>query len=307
MTTSRPSTWQSLRAISHNAPMRRVLPILFSVFIFALIGCGDKQIQHARRPKRYQAVISLSPSSTEVIASNGDIQTLKGRTKSCNFPPMQVQSIPIVADVKPDYEKITSIHPDLIVFDKGLYSDQDIDKLKPTGAELFAFKANDVEGFVKELFELGSLLAFETRFNDYANRIEVEKASALADVYNPKPKVAILMPDASGADYIAGTDSFLADVIRICGGELVGPKGSQFAPLNAEAFVALNPDVVIVPGTKTDVSGVGQVLGDVRFKTVTAIKNQRVQPIEADVLLRKGQRVDMLIKAIHAVIAPMKK
>jgi len=151
------------------------------------------------------------------------------------------------------------------------------------------------------------MLAWETRFNDYINRIQVERNAALADPYSPKPKVAILMPGPGGQDYICGTDSFLADVVKIGSGELVGPKSNQFSPLNAEALVALNPDVIIVNGSKADTSAVGLVLNDARFKTISAVKNQKVVPIDSDVLLRKGQRVDALIQAIHTVIAPSKK
>jgi iron complex transport system substrate-binding protein len=68
--------------------------------------------------------------------------------------------------------------------------------------------------------------------------------------------------------------------------------------------VSFNPDVILVPGTKFDVSGADKVLKDPRFATVSAVKQKRVIVLDADILLREGQRVDQLIKAVHRAIAP---
>lgn len=306
MTTSTAVTWQTIRAISHNAPMRKALPIIASL-IFVVSGCGPKAVTVAMRPKHYKAIVSLSPGTTEIIASDGDVATLKGRTSSCNFPQYIQSSVPIVAAVKPDYERIQSIHPDLVVYDKSLYSEQDIDKLKSTGADMFAIDANTIDDFTKELYRLGSLIAAETHVNDYVNRIHVEMAAAAASPITPTPKVAILMPNESGSDYIEGTDGFLADVVKQAGGQLVGPKSDHFGPVNAEAFVAMNPDVIVVPGSKLVTTGPGQVLNDPRFKSITAVKTGAVRMIDTDVLLRRGHRLDQLLKGMHTVINPANK
>ena len=287
--------------------MRKALPFIATLVIVAVSGCGPKPVVLEARPKHYRAIISLSPGTTEILASDGDTQALKGRTASCNYPTYIKAQIPIVAAVKPDYERITSIHPDLIVYDKALYSEQDIDKLKSTGADMFAIDANTINGFTAELYKLGSMIAAETHVNDYVNRIHVEEAAATAAPITPTPKIAIVMPSAGGSDYIVGTDSFLADVVKASGGQLVGPKSDNFGPLNAEAFTALNPDVIVVPGSKIDTSGPGYLMNDPRFKSIAAIKNGQVKVIDSDVLLRRGHRVDQLIKALHTISNPANK
>ena len=288
--------------------MRRALPLLIFGLIFALVGCKDKQVPHARRPKLYRSVISLSPGTTEIIALNGDLISLKGRTAACNWPANSLGNVPVVAQVKPDYELIAKIHPDFIVYDKSLYSEQDIAKIKALGADTFEFSSNTVEDYIKDLYMLGSKLASETRFNDVATRVRVEIAAAGADKLEPKPKVAVIMPGPGGSDYIEGSKSFVADVVRKSGGEFVGPDSDKFGPMNAEALVALNPDIIVVNASKSDAAtNVGLVANDPRLKTINAVKNGKVQPIDGDVLLRRGQRVDQLIKALHSVLAQAKK
>jgi iron complex transport system substrate-binding protein len=112
------------------------------------------------------------------------------------------------------------------------------------------------------------------------------------------------LPSASGADLIEGTDSFLADVVKISGGDLVGSKGTKFEPLNPEALVSMNPDVILTGGSKTDSSSYTEIMSDPRFKTINAVKQNRVRPINGDVLLRRGTRVDSLLKAVHFVLGP---
>jgi len=287
--------------------MRRALPLLLLFIFLGLTGCADKPVVQARRPKVYKRIISLSPSTTEVILSNADAGSLKGRTSACNWPPNMMASIEVVADPKPNYEKIQEIKPDLIVFDKDLYSDEEIAKLKASGADEFVVDSKTVDDFVKQLYVLASMLGFETRFNDYIERIQQEEATAQSLIFNPKPKVAILLPSPGGDDYVSGTGGFLADVVKIAGGELVGGKGDKFEKLNAEQFVAANPDVILVNGTKGNLNSAQMVLDDPRFKTINAVKTKRIAALDSDVLLRRGQRVDTLIKAVHEVIAPPSK
>ena len=306
MATSTPTFWQTFVGIGHNAPMRRALPLLLVVLVTGVVGCAEKQVVNVkRRPKLYRSIISLSPSTTEIILSDADSSAVKGRTQSCDWPPSMVNRVPIVAGVKPYYEVIQKIKPDLIVFDPTLYSKADIEKIKSsTGADTFEFHVDTLDEFIQRAQDLGTTVASEMRFNDYINRIITEKGAASGGKFSVTPKTAIIMPGPGNTGMIAGTDSFLADIVKISGGELVGPKGKLFVPLNAESLVSLNPDVIIVPGTKSDMSGYTTIMSDPRFASTTAIKSKRVGVVDSDTLLRQGQRIDVLIKAVHRLIAP---
>jgi iron complex transport system substrate-binding protein len=286
--------------------MRWALPFLILTLLLPLSGCADKPARLARRPKIYRKIISLSPGTSEIVASDADATTLKGRTAACNFPQNMMASIPIVASIKPDYEKIQSLKPDMILYDKGLYSDQDIDKLKSAHAEMFPIDAETVDAFIKELYILGSKLGYETRMNDYVERIQQERATNESLPLNPKPKVAIVMPSPDGNDMICGVKGFLGDVVKCSGGELVGPPTDKFEALNAEAFVGMNPDIIVVGASKFNLTVDQLLLDDQRFKTITAIKNKQVRLLDGDVLYRRGSRVDSLLKAMHQVLSPPK-
>ncbi len=147
----------------HNLLMRRALPLSLILLAFAMAGCRKDEavtISAPRPEKVYTSVVSLSPSTTEVVARFASGEMLKGRTAACDYPP-PVKQVPVVASVKPEYEKIAKIKPDLVLYDALLYSESDVAKIKGTG-DTFAFTANTLDGFLDELAELGGLLLQET-------------------------------------------------------------------------------------------------------------------------------------------------
>ncbi|AIE83498.1 ABC transporter substrate-binding protein [Fimbriimonas ginsengisoli] len=286
--------------------MRRAASLLLLfAFVFGLTGCrqDDNSVALKVRPKRYSKVVSLSPGTTELLMAGLSMYDLKGRTAYDDWPKMSVDKVPVVASVKPDYEKLAALRPDLIVYDASLFNEQDLAKLKTLGADEFKIDANDLDTFRKQVFELGSLTGKETSASDYIDKIYIAQNTAQGALPTPKPRVAVMMPSASGDHYIAGTDSFDANMIRAVGGEPIGPAGTTFVKANPESLVALNPDVIVVGVAKKDQSGVVALLNDPRIKSINAIKNRKIRALDADVLLRRGSRVDLLISGLYRAIS----
>lgn len=278
----------------------RVAPSLLLPFAFLVVGCGTKAQQIGGIPRKGPSprVVSLSPSTTEIIANEESSVPLLGRTEADDFP-KQILAVPVVASVKPDFEKIKATGANELVYDADLYSPDDVKRIESLGIHAFAFKAHDVAGFEKELFELASELGSETTMNDYVSRIERERADA-SDAPNPKPKVAVVL---GGGGYVAGTDSFVADVVRIGGGDPVGPKSGKFENASPESMVASAPDVIILATSKANGEKDFESLRrNPSFANAPAIKNGRVVPIDADIVTRRGARVDTLIHQVHVGI-----
>lgn len=271
-----------------------------------LAGCANQtaDVPFKVRDREYKRVVSLAPGATEVVAAilyKADV--LVGRTQACNYPENSVSMKPVVATVKPDYEKIKELDPDFIVYDASLYSDADIAKLKETGATLFGIRAKTIDQFSVQMFELANFIGTASQVSDYVDKIRGEAAEAQGDAPDPQRKVAVVMPGPNGNHMIAGSESFVADEVRAASGEPVGPQADKFVPLTPETLVALNPDVIVVPASTTkDAKAAEMVLNDPRFKTVKAVKEKRVGAILGDVLLRAGGRVDKCIAALSGII-----
>jgi len=291
--------------------MNRLTRFAVAIFAFAgLIGCGAQAVTEGGkpRPKVYQNVVSLSPGTTEIISSTNFTQVLKGRTAADDFP-QSALSAPVVASVKPDYELLAEMKPDLIVYDSQLYNESDVEKIKALGADTFVFESNTLDGFIEELYKLAALLGSEVNTISYIENIYRERNSALGDAPENRPKLAIVLPGDGTEHLIAGTKSFAANMAAEAGAQPVGPDADRFVPLSPEAFIQQNPAVIVVPYTRVpgdDATSrnnarrsAQKLLDDPRFKNVQAVVNGQMIAIDEDVLTRRGFRVNQLIEGIR--------
>ncbi len=270
--------------------------LLGSVFIALLFLVGCKQpVTFGGEPRTtvYRSVISLSPSTTELMALTGI--PIRGRTKACNFP-IQVRDVEVVADLKPNYELIASKKPDLILYDRDLYGSTEVEKLKQTGAKILPLGAYTVEGHIKEMYELGNLLSGEATINDYVIRLRKNIQASLGDRPTRPITAIMVIPDSGGRHMLAGSKSFQADMVRISGATLLGPDSNKFESLNPEWVLSQNPDWIIVAGTSKE------FLADTRFSGLSAVKNSKYFGIDQDVCLRRGMRVEKFIYGAHKMI-----
>lgn len=285
-----------------------VVPLLL-----ILGGCRETEIIGGKNsPHAYTRVASMSPATTEIMATHSDFNQMVGRTESCNYPPT-VGRLPIVTKgVKPDYEMLARVRPNMILMDALLYSDDDIRKVKETTyADVFLLNADKdgkplqsitIDSFIDWLYRFGATQTDPMRIAKYADSVYQAREVSQATPLNPKPKVAVLMGGTNGESYyIAGTRSFQADAMRAAGGDAVGPDSSKFEVANIEGLIQLNPDAIVTTEDPT------AVLKDPRLQGITAVKNGRVAKILADVLLRSGVRVDKLIISVHDYLTSTQK
>jgi len=278
--------------------MRRAL-VLSLLAATLVVGCksAPEGVKFPIRSKQYHTVASLSPGTTEIVGSLSYTIGLVGRTAACNFPPNVVKA-PVVAQVKPDYEKLKKANPGLVVYDASLFGDEDIAEIKKLGIDTFEFKAKTVEAFADEIQQFGSLAGVEMEASAYADKMLQERSADMGKG-GPAPKVALIMPGKGGEHYIAGTKSFQADVIRSSGGTPVGPEAEKFVPIDAEALIQLNPDMIITAG-KPDV-----LIADPRLKSLSAVAKLKVRGINPDLATRMGFRVDKEINLVNRSIMDM--
>ncbi len=271
--------------------MRKRLLGLFCLSMIGLVGCEQPTtISMPKREKDYSSVVSLSPSTTEIAMTN--MVKVVGRTKACDFP-TSVSSIPIVCDLKPDYEAIAKLKPPMILVDSDLFGAEEKAKLAQTGAKIFEFKSTTLDEYYKEVFELGSLTGTETSVASFVSRIRKEERIAEGDAPNPRPKTVLILPGTGGQHMIAGTKSFQADLVRTIGGDLVGPDSAKFEMLSPEFLMQVNPDLIITAGPTKD------FLADTRFASLDAVKKLRIFGNEQSLWVRRGGRIDTLLEQAH--------
>lgn len=278
----------------------RFIRCFLAVLVLSLcFGCNQSEpiVGGTDNNKPVREVISLSPSTTELVAGTMFGPKLIGRTESCHWPagPTTDNVEVVMKGIKPNYERIAELHPDLVVYDKSLFSEADVKKVEDLGIRTFGFQANNLEDFCTELFRLGSITGTETSANNYVIQIRGAMERGRVPI-EPKPNVAIILPGQGTEHYIAGVDSFIASVVKACGGEPVGPKGTTFVAANIEELVSSNPDFIITGGDPTPITK------DARLAGVSAVKTKRLYGLPNDYLTRRGGRVNVLMDNLIKIL-----
>jgi len=292
---------QSNLRISQNSRMRlRMLHLIFVVLAAWLVaGCQRNDTFAGRAdPRPVRAIVSLSPGASEIVPGMVFRIPLLGRTANCNYP-VHVTQAPIVMNgTRPNYDMIAKIEPSLVIYDPSLFSDDEIKKINEIGIDTFAIEGDTVDEFIICLFRFGSRISGETTMSEYVEKIRASMAKAKT-VYGdaPKKKAAIVMADERGGHMIAGTKSFVADVVRIAGGDVVGPDSNKFEAMSVENMIAWNPEIIVTT------ENFKPLLTDQRLKSITAVQSGHLVPVNSDVLLRRGSRVDKLITALSVYMS----
>lgn len=263
--------------------------VLIALFVG---GCSAERypVGGAFPEKIYTRIVSLSPSTTEIVGLLNQEPNLIGRTAACNAPET-IRDVPIVANVRPNIEKIVALQADLVLIDSQVANPQDLAKLKEHGIPVRVVTIRTVEDWIREITELGDLLMVQTVASREVDKVRAEILATKKDVLSPAPRVLIAMN--APQPWVAGTESFQADVVRKAGGIPVGPSSDKFVSVTREQVLQYNPDVVFVP------DDVQPFLGDPAWRATPAGKRGSIIALKGDILLRAGARVAPLIRTVH--------
>lgn len=252
-------------------------------------GAGDG-VGGKAPEKQYGNVVSLSPSTTEYMTGIGGSIFLAGRTESCDRP-NEILKIPIVTDgIHPSAEKIMATKPDLIVYDKTLYSDDEIAKIKALGVETLEYDVRNVDDYMDFGYRLAGKLCIESANETHINEVVRELAKAQAN-QTSDPKTTVLLGKPSDGDYLVmGLEGMHAYLIKECGGTPVGAAGRVFQIAKIESLIDWNPAVIYSDGNAQE------IYKDPRLQSIDAVKNQRVYDLDARTLVRLGGQLEKVIK-----------
>lgn len=239
-------------------------------------------------------VVSLSPSTSEILGLYFTEVKISGRTSACNYP-KAVTNAPIVCSVKPDFEGIAQLKPKHILLEKQLFSIKDLNGLKPI-APVFIFDSSCFKNYIYSLEELPSIVGPADKMmpsvpgqsTNLAAYIERLKGLMIPRKSKKGLKVGVILDMGSQSNYFfAGTKSFLGEIIRVLGYETIGPNSMKFESIDIESILNWKLDYAV---TTNDSKFLEK---DPRLKIKKIIK------VEKDLLLRMGGRVDLLIQKLE--------
>lgn len=189
---------------------------------------GDKPVDYV--PRR---VVSLVPSLTESLCDLNLASRLVGVTDYCVRPVNVVQRLPKVGGTKnPDIEKIIALRPDLVLMNREENREADALALQTAGIPIWATQTNtvrealDLLWAIMDLFEEGSASA-------RVRLIEIKYEWTLG-VTTDKPSRRVFVPIWRDPWMTINRETYIHDVLHVCGGENVFASRDRRFPLAAD-------------------------------------------------------------------------
>ena len=255
-------------------------------------------------------IISLVPAVTEMLFAIGAGPSVVA-VSSFDHYPSAVEALPRVgALVDPDFERILSLKPDLVV----VYGTQGdlIARLTQVHIPLFNYTDQGVPEIASEIERLGDQIGRAADGRREATRIRADlDAVRKAVAGRPRPKTALIIGREQGSlrgMFASGGVGFMHDLLEIAGGADVFSdlprKGLQ---ATTELLLARAPEAIVeaypadgwTPAHIADEIKVWQAL-----PTLPAVRTHRVYILANDALVIPGPRVTEAARLIARTLHP---
>lgn len=264
---------------------------------------NGKEITIEKKPKK---IVSLLPSTTEVLFALGLDKEIVGVSDYDNYPKAATTKQK-VGSQDMNVELILSLLPDVIFLDK-YHADSHGDVVKQLESAGIKTVTVGTQNSFAETYDSMQLIAKVTGTEAEAEKIistmkaKVEEIKLKSKKVEEKKKVWIEIspqPDI----YTTGKNTFMNEMLEMIGAENAAAHLEGWVKVSEEEAVNLNPDVVITTYGLFTENAEQQVLERKGWQGVSAVKNEQVFDVNNDSVTRSGPRlidgVEELAKAVY--------
>jgi iron complex transport system substrate-binding protein len=254
-----------------------------------------QEVRLDRVPRR---IVSLNPTTTEILFAVGAGSRVVGRSSYDSWP----DSARLVADVgpgiKPNVEAIIARSPDLVL----LYASSDnqpaADRLRAAGIATAAFKVDSIVEFDRLARLLGRMVGDSARGAMVADTVRRTLDSVRA-LTRASTRVTVVMPAWHEPLLVIGGGSFISELVEIAGGRNVYADIAAPSPaVSFEDIVKRNPHVVLVGPESGE-----RIEAQTKWRALPAVRSGRLLVIDTSTVLRPATRLGegalSLAKLLH--------
>ncbi len=258
---------------------------------------------------RPDAIVSLSPTATEMLYAIGAGKQVKAVDSDSDYPP--AAPITKLSGFQPNAEAIAAYKPDLVIISNNL--DGITAKLTALSIPVLDLPAAaDMSDVYREFTELGAATGHAAQAKSEDTKLTAEVASVVAS--EPKrAKPLTYYYELSANPYYSVTDStFIGSVLSLLGMKSVADaaKGAAAAggypELSPEYILRANPGYILLAdaGSANGGQDAATVSSRAGWSALTAVKDKHIVVLNADIASRWGPRIIDLLKTVAAGLKP---
>jgi iron complex transport system substrate-binding protein len=274
----------------------------FGAFVLALAllaACHGPAPRAAAAPSSVRRVVSLAPSTTEILYALGAGERIVGLDRYSDWPP-EANKVPRVgSDLEPSVERIVALAPDVVFVSTSANSRELPLELTRLGIHVVTSRVDTLDDLWRDIVATGDAVGRHDAAVALVARLRARLAAAHARVAAERPTRALVVVWADPLTVVGG-HSFVDELIRAAGGEnLAGDSAQPYPQYSVERMLARAPEVIVV-GSHAGGPALAPLTA---HASLPAVKNGRVHAVDGNLLFRPGPRVvdgvELLARLFH--------
>jgi len=256
-----------------------------------------------------QRIVALAPSDTEILFALGLGPKVLAVDDFTDYPP-EAKKLPKIGGLNGSYnfEQIVALKPDLVLA-AGISPPEAVQKL--ADLKLTVVVLGTPQTTLDSVFADIALAGKITGQTEQAERVaaalrqELDAVEAKVATATTRPRVYWEL-DATDPTkpFSVGPGNFVGDLIAMAGGtNIFASAGSPFPQISAEQVVAADPEVIIMSDAAYGIT-VESLAQRPGWQAIAAVKDQRVSPIDDNLVSRPGPRIVDGLEATARIIHP---
>ena len=254
---------------------------LFFIFKFTTLAVAGEV------PDR---IISLAPSTTEILFAMGLGDRIVGVTNFCDYPAEAKEKPKIGGMSNPSLEAVVSLKPDIVVMTTDGNPKEFEERLRSLKIKTYVFRARRLSELSQGIREMGLALGVKEKAESVAGQIDeaIRKFRDKRQEMRDRKKVLfIIWPEPL---IVAGPGTAIDDAITLLDCENIASKAKvPYPKYSIEEIMRQAPDVIFIGKGHIDMKKISGGLLK-RIAVVPAVKNGAVFYI-SDSIYRLGPRV----------------
>jgi iron complex transport system substrate-binding protein len=260
-----------------------------------------------------ERIVSLAPSNTEILFLLGAGDSVVGVTDYCDYPYnftawIEAGNMSSIGNYYgPSIEPIVALEPDLILASTG--SLDAATSLTKLGYNVLVTEGQYLDEILSDIIMVGRA----TYKNNEASNVVSEMRARIDAVVN-QVATGITTPKVYHEVWYdpimsIGPTTFIDELIGLAGGENIFHDATTSWPtVSLEAIVERNPDVMFFPDMYMSTVNFYETIEAVKerpgWTSITAVKNDAIYEINADIISRTGPRLVDALEAIAKMVHP---
>lgn len=294
-----------------TAPTRAPAPVatpsvtpIASGFPVTVADAEGNKVTFDRAPQR---IISLSQGHTETLYALGLGDRVIAADTYSDYPPEAKAKATLQAFPKPNAEEIIALQPDLIVT---LVEGPDFtQQMAAREIKVLHLFPEDFAATLDTITVLGRVTGTEAKAKQITDDMRA-RAEAIAAKTKDAPKPRVLYEiDATEPTkpFVAGAGGYYGSLLPLAGGKnIFDDIDAPATQVSAEQIIARDPEIIILGDAQQPYNAQTPAMVKARngWGGVAAVKNDRIIPIDNDLVSRPGPRLIDGLEALAKVIHP---